>query len=399
MLESLAGRGRYLIASCDDGQVSVEAETWGHGLFTYHLLEGIRGAGDRDGDGKVGLAELFEYVAEAVERDAQAVGVVQRPWSSSIGPGGAFLATPPPVGPLGAAPQNITEPPPWVEMGDRDCDDTNVFDVREGQPRPIDAVIARLAELRRTRDPAAVPEIFGGLVHASDVVRDEAKKAARALGWEKTSTAVLALARQGGGTALRTILEGLAAFESHRDVVALLDRLVVFLGGDLRTQAILILDRKRLVLGMEKAAAVFRAIQSPLRLTRVLGQGLFTSAYAATDEDDEFGVVVRVLRPEFAGQPTIRTKFLDIGRQSRKIVHQNLVLTREVRAFPEHDLYFVVRDHVRRDNVAFLALRGLFLSPARNRLDLEASHRGAGRAPFIGNGPWRCQAIQHLPGE
>ena len=42
MLQALTGRGRYLIASCEDGQVSLESESWGHGLFTYHLLDGIR---------------------------------------------------------------------------------------------------------------------------------------------------------------------------------------------------------------------------------------------------------------------------------------------------------------------------------------------------------------------
>ena len=94
MLQELTGRGRYLIASCDDGQVSLEAETWGHGLFTYHLLDGIRGAGDRDGDGRIGVAELFEHVAEAVERDARALGTIQKPWSCSIGSGGVYLSAP-----------------------------------------------------------------------------------------------------------------------------------------------------------------------------------------------------------------------------------------------------------------------------------------------------------------
>jgi serine/threonine protein kinase len=184
------------------------------------------------------------------------------------------------------------------------------------------------------------------MVHPSTEVRQRAKLAARALGWEKTSAAIAELARRGVAEPIRCVLDGLAAFESHRDVVSLLDRLVVLLKGDLRNQAILMLERKRLVLEMEKTAAVFRALQSPLRLTRVLGQGLFTSSYAATDEEDGLGVVVRVLRPEFAGQPAVRAKFLDLARQSRRIIHQNLVLTREVRAFPEHDLYFAVRDHV-----------------------------------------------------
>ena len=145
---------------------------------------------------------------------------------------------------------------------------------------------------------------------------------------------------------MRPVLDGLAAFESHRDVVVLLDRLVNLLTGDVRNQAILMLERKRLVLDMEKTIAVFQAIHSPYKISRVLGQGLFTSAYAAQDEDDGLDVVVRVLRAEFASQPQIRTKFLDLSRQARRFVHQNLVLTREVKAVPEHELYFVVRDHV-----------------------------------------------------
>ncbi|HKB14484.1 MAG TPA: caspase family protein, partial [Planctomycetota bacterium] len=39
----LLGKGRYLIASCDEGQVSLESSDLGHGLFTYHLVEGLRG--------------------------------------------------------------------------------------------------------------------------------------------------------------------------------------------------------------------------------------------------------------------------------------------------------------------------------------------------------------------
>jgi serine/threonine protein kinase len=207
-------------------------------------------------------------------------------------------------------------------------------------------LITRLEARRRSRDPAGIPEIFGGLVHESKAVRESAKTAARALGWEKTSAAILGLARQGAANQMRPVLEGLAAFESHRDVVVLLDRLVNVLAGDLRNQAILMLERKRLVLDMEKIVAAFEAIHSPYRISRVLGQGLFTSAYVARDEDDGLDVVVRVLRPEFAVQPQIRATFLDLSRQTRPRVHQNLVLTREVRAFPEHELYFVVRDHV-----------------------------------------------------
>src|SRR5207244_1378162 len=47
VLQQLSGRGRFLIASCDRGQKSIEAEELRHGLFTYHLLRGLVEAGDR----------------------------------------------------------------------------------------------------------------------------------------------------------------------------------------------------------------------------------------------------------------------------------------------------------------------------------------------------------------
>src|SRR5262249_35634968 len=71
LIERLAGKGRFLIASCDRGQKSIEAEELRHGLFTHHLLKGLAGAGDRDGDGRVSVAELFAYVSAAVSRDAR----------------------------------------------------------------------------------------------------------------------------------------------------------------------------------------------------------------------------------------------------------------------------------------------------------------------------------------
>jgi serine/threonine protein kinase len=372
MLQELTGRGRYLIASCDDGQVSLEADTWEHGLFTYHLLQGIRGAGDRDGDGRIGVTELFEYVAEAVERDARAAGTTQRPWSCSIGPGGVILSIRPQL-------SLLDTPYPAEAKAHAVGDKTRKFDDGSGV-EPVELTIARLEAYRRSRDPAGIPDVFLGLVHDSKEVRERAKMAVRAFGWEKTSAAVLELGRQGAANQVRPILEGLAAFESHKDVVVLLDRLVNLLTGDLRNQAILMLERKRLVLDMEKTVAVFQAIHSPYRISRVLGQGLFTSAYAARDEEDGLDVVVRVLRPEFAGQPQIRTKFLDLNRNARRFVHQNLVLTREVRAVPEHELYFVVRDHV--DGVTLQSLLNTGTSFSADQIGRILGQIAAALAPL-----------------
>src|SRR5262249_16327335 len=134
--------------------------------------------------------------------------------------------------------------------------------------------------------------------------------------------------------------------EAHPRVVALLDRLVVLLKGELRNRAILLLERKRLGLGLNDVAALFREIHSPYRIQKVLGQGVFTDTYLARNEETGLEVVVRVLRKEFADQPHVRAAFLDLCNRAVPLVHQKLALTRDARGFPERNIYFAVRDHV-----------------------------------------------------
>jgi serine/threonine protein kinase len=347
MLQALAGRGRYLITSCDAGQVSVESEDWGHGLFTYHLLAGLRGPGDRDGDGRVGIAELFEYVAEAVERDAKTFGAEQRPWVSSIGPGGVYLSAPRREGDarrleVGRASILGTAQRLWREQGPPDaiCEIERAIDAADASE-----VIALLDLLIMMKDPGAIPVLFRCLAHCSQAVRDRARRAVQALGWEDVTAAVEELARRGDGHVV-DILDGLAAFEAHRETVALLDRLVTLLKGEFRNRAIFLLERKQQALELERVAEVFREAGSPYQVRKALGQGLFTAAYLARDDANELDVVVRVLRPEFANDPHVRAEFLDLTRRSVRLVHHNLVLTREVRAFPGRNVYCAVRDYV-----------------------------------------------------
>jgi len=48
-------------------EFSLEDERWdGHGVFTYYLLEGLRGGGDGDGDGIVTFTELYDFVYSSV---------------------------------------------------------------------------------------------------------------------------------------------------------------------------------------------------------------------------------------------------------------------------------------------------------------------------------------------
>ncbi len=348
IFQELTGRGRYLIASCDDGQVSVEAETWGHGLFTYHLLEGLRGAGDRDGDGRIGIAELFEYVALSVDRDARAMGMAQKPWSFAIGPGGVYLAAP-------RVKQDERRPKPsrsaailaiervWREEG-------SAAAIREIE-RTIDgADVSQLTSildlLNALHNPAGIPLLFRCLAHANEEVRNTANRLVQTFLWTDVAAAVEDLARRGDAERVGFVLDGLAAFEAHRDLVALLDRLVSLLKGDARNRTILLMERKQQSLDLERVAALFRESSSPYQISKPLGQGLFTAAYLARDESIELDVVVRVLRHEFVPWPQIRAQFLDLGRRSVKLVHHNLVHTREFKAIPERQIYYVVRDHV-----------------------------------------------------
>lgn len=54
---------------------SMEGQQWGggHGVFTYHLLEGLGGKADVDSDGIIRLGELVDYVSINVRRDTKSL--------------------------------------------------------------------------------------------------------------------------------------------------------------------------------------------------------------------------------------------------------------------------------------------------------------------------------------
>jgi serine/threonine-protein kinase len=341
VLQGMSGKGRYLIASCDEGQKSFECAELGHGLFTYHLLRGIAGAADRDGDGRVGLAELFNYVSTAVSRDArEKFGREQKPWTSATWADETYISSPNSRTPV-QGPDPIETI--WRDQGVA----VAVKEIERAISQADEERLRRwLGLLGRVKEPAGLPTIFRCLGHASEVVRKEARSALHSFGWETVVSAVEGLARRGDPADLAAILDGLNAFEAHSQVVGLLDRLVTLLKGELRNRAVLLLERKRLGLGLDSVAALFREIHSPYQIQRVLGQGLFTETYLACDEGTGLEVVVRVLRPEFASQPQVRVRFLDLTKESVHLVHEKLALTREARAFPDRHIYFAVRDYV-----------------------------------------------------
>jgi uncharacterized caspase-like protein len=78
-LDSLASEGRFVVTACGANEVSLESPECGHGIFTRHLVEGLRGAADADENGKVTIDELYEYVYRNVEHDARVLGGSMKP--------------------------------------------------------------------------------------------------------------------------------------------------------------------------------------------------------------------------------------------------------------------------------------------------------------------------------
>ena len=79
-LERLArSKGRAILTASRPAEVSIELAELGHGLFTYYLIQGLKGAGDLNRDGIVTLQELYEYVEQQVTQKSRAVGGNQHP--------------------------------------------------------------------------------------------------------------------------------------------------------------------------------------------------------------------------------------------------------------------------------------------------------------------------------
>jgi uncharacterized caspase-like protein len=66
-LERLAGgKGKVIITASSANEVSVEKDELGHGVFTYYLVQGLRGPADADADGLITVDEAYRYVSEKV---------------------------------------------------------------------------------------------------------------------------------------------------------------------------------------------------------------------------------------------------------------------------------------------------------------------------------------------
>ena len=70
------GKGRIVLSASKASEVSEEREDLGHGIFTYYLLEGLRGSADADKDGIITVDEVYSYVSKKVP---EATGQNQHP--------------------------------------------------------------------------------------------------------------------------------------------------------------------------------------------------------------------------------------------------------------------------------------------------------------------------------
>jgi len=60
------GKGRVVLTASRAGEVSEERDDLGHGVFTYYLLQGLKGKADFDADGLVTVDEAYSYVSTQV---------------------------------------------------------------------------------------------------------------------------------------------------------------------------------------------------------------------------------------------------------------------------------------------------------------------------------------------
>ena len=65
--------GRVIFTSSDRSEISQESAKWGggHGVFTWTLLEGLKGAADSDANGIVTLGEAIRYTDQRVRRETR----------------------------------------------------------------------------------------------------------------------------------------------------------------------------------------------------------------------------------------------------------------------------------------------------------------------------------------
>lgn len=80
MVEALArGDGRVVITASGAGEEALETVAAGHGIFSYHLIEGLKGPVSIVKSSRIGVLDLFTYVMERVVDEAKLLQAIQTP--------------------------------------------------------------------------------------------------------------------------------------------------------------------------------------------------------------------------------------------------------------------------------------------------------------------------------
>ncbi len=81
--ENFTGEGSVVISASNGTQLSLEMEAYEHGVFTYHLLEGLTGQADgmagEGRDGVIEVEELWNYIRNRVAETAKSQNNTQTP--------------------------------------------------------------------------------------------------------------------------------------------------------------------------------------------------------------------------------------------------------------------------------------------------------------------------------
>jgi len=77
--QKFKGKGRVIITSSNGKEQSVEIENFGHGVFTYYLMQALKGEADENNNGYIELDEVWDYVKYRVTDTARRYGSTQTP--------------------------------------------------------------------------------------------------------------------------------------------------------------------------------------------------------------------------------------------------------------------------------------------------------------------------------
>ena len=76
---SIAARGHAFLTASSADEAAQESDRIGGGYFTHHLVSGLRGAADNSRDGRVTLAEAYQFAYEETLRHTRAAPRAQHP--------------------------------------------------------------------------------------------------------------------------------------------------------------------------------------------------------------------------------------------------------------------------------------------------------------------------------